>query len=208
MVAAGHAGVCPEAHEMGEGGVATWRLSQLGGSAGHLVLGPSREASVRTWVGANPAGVTLLPAQRQTAPPQWGSAVGVAGCAERPILGCAHCAHFGRRIGSYWGRIGPDWRCFREFPLFARDGVRFESHLGHVFSLFRGLWASECAQAVHLWAPSGPFLVVAVVVAGVLLACLADGFDACYLFIVACGVGCMTWPGGGSPLYVVIASPS
>ena len=31
----------------------------------------------------------------------------------------------------------------------SRAGTRFESHLGHVFSLFRGLWASECAQTVH-----------------------------------------------------------
>jgi hypothetical protein len=73
--------------------------------------------------------------------------------------GCAQCAHLGLRIGSYWGRIGPDWRCLRGSPLFARPGVRFESHLGHVFSLFSGLWTSECAQIVHLWAPSGAFLV-------------------------------------------------
>ena len=30
---------------------------------------------------------------------------------------------------------------------------------GTVFSLFRGFLASECAQSVHLWAPSGAFFI-------------------------------------------------
>jgi hypothetical protein len=81
--------------------------------------------------------------------------------------------------------------------VFARAGTRFESHLGHVFSLFRGLLASECAQTVHMRAPSGPFLLVAVAVAGVLLAYLVDVFGACYLFIVVHGVGYMTGSGCG-----------
>ncbi|MET3811949.1 hypothetical protein ABIB14_003079 [Arthrobacter sp. UYEF3] len=48
----------------------------------------------------------------------------------------------------------PDWAGFGmflvEFPVFAGADVRFESHFGHVFSLCRGLRASECAQVVHL----------------------------------------------------------
>jgi hypothetical protein len=71
------------------------------------------------------------------------------------IRGCAQCAHPGLRIGPYIGRTGSYWLCFREFPVFARAGVRFESHLGHVFSLFRGFWAPERAQAVHMWALFG-----------------------------------------------------
>ena len=60
------------------------------------------------------------------------------------------------RTGAGLGRIA--YVC-GGVPVFARAGIRFESHLGHVFSLFRGLWASECAQTVHLWAPSGAFFV-------------------------------------------------
>ena len=53
--------------------------------------------------------------------------------------GCGHCPHFGLRTGSYIGRTGPDSACFRDFPVFVRAGMQSESHLGHVFSLFRGL---------------------------------------------------------------------
>jgi hypothetical protein len=43
--------------------------------------------------------------------------------------------------------------------------MQFESHLGHVFSQFRGLWASECGQ-ISLYGPlRGPVLLVAVAVA-------------------------------------------
>ena len=52
---------------------------------------------------------------------------------------CAQCAHLCRRTGSYSGRTGSDSGGFLEFPVFARVGMRFESHLGHVFPLFRGL---------------------------------------------------------------------
>jgi hypothetical protein len=41
---------------------------------------------------------------------------------------CALCAHPLLRIGSYIGRIGSGPKCFLEFPLFARAGMRFESH--------------------------------------------------------------------------------
>ena len=49
---------------------------------------------------------------------------------------------------------------FREFPVFAGEGMQFESHLGHVFSLFRGLWAAERVQAVYFMGPpAGPIFV-------------------------------------------------
>ena len=54
------------------------------------------------------------------------------------------CTGIGQgRIGDVFGSGGS-----------SRVGARFESHLGHVFSLFRGLLASECGQTVHLWTPS------------------------------------------------------
>ena len=93
-----------------------------------------------------------LPARAAVQQPNWGRRSGQ----ER---GCAQCAHPGLRIGSYWCRTGPDCGGFRGSGGYSRAGTRFESHLGHVFSLFRGLWASECAQTVHLWAPSGAFFV-------------------------------------------------
>jgi hypothetical protein len=56
-------------------------------------------------------------------------------------LGCVHCPHFGLRIGSYVGRIGSDAACLRDFPVFAGEGMQFESHLGHAFPLVRGGFA-------------------------------------------------------------------
>ena len=50
--------------------------------------------------------------------------------------------HFSLRIRSYIGRIGPDCLCFLDFPVFARVGMRFESHLGHS----RGVFALTCVQ--------------------------------------------------------------
>ena len=47
---------------------------------------------------------------------------------------CAHCPHFWLRIGWYMGRIGSDSVCFREFPVFAGAGMRFEFHVGHSVS--------------------------------------------------------------------------
>lgn len=59
--------------------------------------------------------------------------------------------------------------------------MQFESHLGHVFSLFRGWRASECAQTVHRWAPSGAFLVAWCYGRGLLP--LVRRFLACYFFM-------------------------
>ena len=55
--------------------------------------------------------------------------------------GCGQCPHIWLRTGPYIGRIGPDSACFREFPVFARAGMRFESHLGHGVSAGQqGFW--------------------------------------------------------------------
>ena len=94
----------------------------------------------------------------------WGSPPAVVrhidGAQTNAQRGCAQCAHRpGLRIQLYQPRTGPDWRCFRGKGGFAGGGVRFESHLGHVFSLFRGLWAAERGQTVHMRAPSGAFFV-------------------------------------------------
>ncbi|BCW66785.1 hypothetical protein NicSoilB4_15480 [Arthrobacter sp. NicSoilB4] len=54
----------------------------------------------------------------------------------------------------------PDWAGLRRFSgewRKFRGGTRFESHLGHVFSLFRGLPASECEQIFSLMGPSGAY---------------------------------------------------
>ena len=63
-----------------------------------------------------------------------------------------------------WAVPVPDWPGFR---MFGRESsvckgwnpVRVPPRAR--VSLFRGLWASECAQAVHLRALRGPFLLVA-----------------------------------------------
>jgi hypothetical protein len=47
-------------------------------------------------------------------------------------------------LASDWAGVGmfsKEWRTFRGRGW-------FESHLGHVFSLFRGFLASECGQIV------------------------------------------------------------
>ncbi len=43
--------------------------------------------------------------------------------------------------------------CFRGSPVFARAGVRFESHFGHVFPLVRGPWFSDCGQPAQFCGP-------------------------------------------------------
>ena len=81
----------------------------------------------------------------------------------RPLVGRSGGVDSVHTLGLGLGRTGAGLGripyVFGGSPVFARAGTRFESHLGHVFSLFRGLWASECAQTVHLWAPAGPIFV-------------------------------------------------
>ena len=45
--------------------------------------------------------------------------------------GCVQCAHYGLRIGSFINWTRSDWLCFRGGPVFAGEGMQFESHLGH-----------------------------------------------------------------------------
>jgi hypothetical protein len=74
---------------------------------------------------------------------------------EETKLECVQSAHFGHRTGSYIGRIGPDPVSCRGSPVFAGAGMQLESHLGHVFSLFRGLWAAECVYKSPFMGPYG-----------------------------------------------------
>lgn len=56
----------------------------------------------------------------------------------------------------------PDWAGLRRFSTeggFSRAGTRFESHLGYVFSLFRGLLVFFRVDSVHTLAPDLMFRV-------------------------------------------------
>jgi hypothetical protein len=59
---------------------------------------------------------------------------------------------------SDWVVLAADWgglvRCSGEWRFFRGRGW-FESHLGHVLSLFRGFLASECGQFVLCRGPFG-----------------------------------------------------
>ena len=128
----------------------------------------------------------------------------IAGCGrwsesfEAAKSACGQCPHFGLRIGSYMGRIGPDSACFRGRPVFARAGMQFESHLGHVFSLFRGLWASECGQILTCGPLRGPFCWP-VLGPGGSSSDLSSGV-AGYLFMDGSVRNCMTWLKAGERL--------
>ena len=82
------------------------------------------------------------------------------------IWGCAQCAHFCCRTGSYWGWIGPDSACFSGSPAFTRAGMQFESHLGHALPLVRGVFAFNVLTltlrgSLCLWPRSVPGTAVA-----------------------------------------------
>lgn len=65
--------------------------------------------------------------------------------ASKEEKGCAHCAHSGLWTGSYRVRIGPDFACFREFPVFAGAGMQFDRKDGPRASPYvhlSALWAS------------------------------------------------------------------
>ena len=53
---------------------------------------------------------------------------------DRMKKGCEHCPHFPPRTQSYCCRTASDSGRFRDFPVFTRAGMRFESHLGHSVS--------------------------------------------------------------------------
>ncbi len=87
--------------------------------------------------------------KRRTRSVRGAAVLGKASGGER--RGCGQCPHLGLRIRSYIGRTGPDSARFRRSPVFARAGIRFESHLGHMFPLVRGPFA------LGLWT-TGPIL--------------------------------------------------
>ena len=112
-------------------------------------------------------------------------------CSELANLGVyiVHILGFGS--GRIWCRIGPDSACFRGSPVFAGEGMQFESHLGHVFSLFRGLWASECVQISSYGPLRGLFLLVCR--AGPAAPSLGlDSGVAAYSFMAGSAWNCMT----------------
>ena len=106
--------------------------------------------------------------------------------------GCAHCAHLGLRIGSYWCRTRPDCGGFRGSGGFSTAGTRFEPHLGHVISLFRGPRASECAQTVHFGPLRGLFLLVCRCCGRRLLLVVSGSGGAVYSFMARGAASCMT----------------
>jgi hypothetical protein len=68
--------------------------------------------------------------------------------------------------------------------------MQFESHLGHVFSLFRGSWAAECVQISFMGPCGGPFLLVATGLAAPSLG--LDSGVAVYSFMAGSAGNCMT----------------
>ena len=102
-----------------------------------------------------------FPGQRTAAPARWGCGSPTKAL-EAGNRGCGHCPHFGRRTGPYDCRTGPDWRCFRGSGEYSTAGTRFESHLGHVFSLFRGFLVFFRVHIVHTLASDLMFRVCGV----------------------------------------------
>jgi hypothetical protein len=89
--------------------------------------------------------IRYLSGQKNRIPSLRGAVVGLN--FEAAKSACGQCPHFGLRIASYVGRIGPDSVCFRGSPGFAGPGMQFESHLGHSVSAGQGpIGASDCAQ--------------------------------------------------------------
>jgi hypothetical protein len=88
------------------------------------------------------------------------------------------------------GRTQPDSAYFRRFPLFPGEGMQFESHLGHVFSLFRGLWAAERVQISFMGPCGGPILLVPAGLAAPTLG--LDSGVAVYFFMAGSVWYCMT----------------
>ncbi len=81
---------------------------------------------------------------------------------------------------SDWAGLGMfsgEWRILK-------GSSWFESHLGHVFSMFRGFLASECARNVHFVGPfGGLFSLLAGAMAGCLLPCRDGRFVVRYHFM-------------------------
>jgi hypothetical protein len=76
---------------------------------------------------------------------------------------CTMCTPWASdRIGSCWRRTGPDRGCLRGSGGYSRLGTRFESHLGHVFSLVRGFLVFFRVHIVHTLASDLMFRVCGV----------------------------------------------
>lgn len=71
----------------------------------------------------------------------------LATCQKR---GCGRCQHFGLRTGAAHRPDRLGLAMFLDFPLIAGAGMRFESHLGHVFPGEGPLLASDLEDGVHV----------------------------------------------------------
>jgi len=96
---------------------------------------------VRLWIPTLCVGSEIA---RKTQPPRPDGRISrLVGGRKRAKRVCAQCAHPGLRIRPYRCRTGPDCGGSRGSGRYSRAGTRFESYLGHVFSLFRGLVALD-----------------------------------------------------------------
>ncbi|MET3934640.1 hypothetical protein ABIE00_002686 [Arthrobacter sp. OAP107] len=89
---------------------------------------------------------------------------------------------------SDWAGLG----MFSKEGRICRGSGWFESHLGHVFSLFRGFLASDCGHLFTCRPLRGPFSLVAGAVAGCLLAFLDGRVVVRYQFMGVHGSADMT----------------
>ena len=106
--------------------------------------------------------------------------------------GDRQCPHFGSRTGPYQCRTGPDCGGFRGSGEYSGAGTRFVSHLGHVFSLFRGLWAAECVQISFYGPLRGPIFVGGRCCGWVAPSLGLDSGVAAYSFMAGSAWNCMT----------------
>ncbi len=112
-------------------------------------------------------------------------------CSELSNLACVHCAHFGRRIGSYVGRIGPESACFRGSPQCLRGSECSSSPTsGTCFPCSGACGPLNVYKSPFMGPCRGPFLLVA---AG--LAAPSLGWDSgvgVYFFMAGGAWTCMT----------------
>jgi hypothetical protein len=122
-------------------------------SAHFVRLMPAVSGNVVTAGGVAAVGVYRYSRTERTVTRRW---LVVAKCSEKRVWTVSTPGASDSVVpASDWAGLGMflgEWRIFR-------GSGWFESHLGHVFPLFRGLLASECGQFVVRGAPSGAFFI-------------------------------------------------
>ncbi len=145
----GHVRACRAAHGTAERGAVAMKFPVVGAPPDRRMLGTVAGETTQK-VGWGKCVPSSQSRQHREEPRSSRWEGGCSACSERRVWGCGHCPHFGLRIGSYWGRIGPDSACFRGSPVFARAGMQFESHLGHSVSAVQSPFCvSSCGQCPH-----------------------------------------------------------